>query len=103
MASEYHRDYMRRYRALHKAIKLPNDWPRNSFGHPYNIDELMAGQSEQRQQTLPDLCHCGCKTPHHNLYPLTIRSEHGRGFNVYYFASDAHKAKWLGSVKGKTA
>jgi hypothetical protein len=90
MPSEYHRDYMRRYRALHKAIKLPDlNWPRNLFGYPYNHDELLG--LTQRRLKHDDLCSCG--KPHHNNFPWTVRSDHGFGFNVYYFCSNACKSR----------
>ena len=80
---------------LRRLGQLP--WPRNLFGEPVTIVELMAEavqSSEQDDEYIDDMCPCGCGKEHKQNVSQTLRNPSGRGFDVVYFWSDACKSRW---------
>jgi hypothetical protein len=62
-------------------------WPRNLFGGPIAVEELIADNARQS-----DRCACGChKTHGHNVCQTQSNSY---GFKVIWFWSDACKSRW---------
>jgi hypothetical protein len=80
---------------LERPEQLP--WPRDLFGEPISIGELLAETaqlSEQVDENLDHLCSCGCRKKHNNNVSQTLRNPYGRGFDVVYFWSNACKTRW---------
>jgi hypothetical protein len=58
-----HAEYMRQWRTRRRPQRVPDlNWPTNLFGHPYNIDELLAQALQQQRPMHDDKCPCGCGT-----------------------------------------
>jgi len=87
--------FLQRAAELRRLEQLP--WPSNLFGEPVSIAELMAEAaqlSEQTDENPGHVCPCGCRREHKHNVSQTVRSPHGRGFNVMYFWSDTCKSRW---------
>ena len=87
--------FLERAAELRRMEQLP--WPRNPFGEPVTIDELLAQAKQQPGQAVEnpeDMCPCGCRKEHQRNVPQTLRNPHGRGFGVIYFRSDTCKSSW---------
>jgi hypothetical protein len=66
---------------------------RNLFGELVSIAELMAEFAHASEHT-DNVCTCGCRAEHKQNVSQTLRSPHGRGFDVIYFHSEACKNRW---------
>ena len=89
------RKFLQQAIELRRLEQLP--WPRNLFGMPASIAELMAMAaqlSEQPDNNPDDVCPCGCRREHKHNVSQTLRNPYGRGFDVKYFYSDACKSRW---------
>ena len=86
--------YIKRGLELKGLEQLP--WPRNLFGAPASIAELMAEAAELSGpgKCRDNVCPCGCRREHRNNVSQTIRSPYGNSFNVVYFWSNVCKSKW---------
>jgi hypothetical protein len=76
---------------LQRLEQLP--WPRNLFGEPASIAELMAG-SVHAGENADRACSCECRKQHKQNASQTLRNPHGRGFDVIFFRSEACKNRW---------
>ena len=79
----------------HRVEQLP--WPRNQFGEPASIAELLDEVSQLSRQAVGNpniVCSCGCGRAHNNNVSQTLRNPYGRGFEVVYFWSEACKSTW---------
>jgi hypothetical protein len=56
-------------------------WPRNLFGEPASIAELMAESAHAGDQT-DTVCPCGCHAPHKQNVSQTLGNPIGRCFDV---------------------
>ena len=83
--------FLKRATELRRLEQLP--WPKNLFGEPASIAELL-NESTHGSDKADDLCPCGCRKEHKHNVSQTLRSPYGRGFNVVYFRSDACKTGW---------
>ena len=80
---------------LRRLEQLP--WPRNLFGEPASIDELLAETaqlSKQADGNLHRVCPCGCRKEHTNNVSQTPWNPCGRGFDFVYFWLDSCKTRW---------
>ena len=77
--------------ALRRLEQLP--WPRNLFGEPASIAELIA-ESAHAGDNADAACSCGCRKEHKQNVSQTLRNPYGRGFDVIYFHSEACKNRW---------
>ena len=87
--------FLQRAAELCRLEQLP--WPRNLFGKPVSITELLAETAQLSNQADEDrglLCPCGCRRKHKSNVSQTLRNPYGRGFDVIYFWSNACKSKW---------
>jgi hypothetical protein len=72
-------------------------WPRNLFGEPASIAELMDEATQLSAEAGEDsnhACRCGCRRAHNHNVSQTLRHPYDRGFDVMYFWSEACKSKW---------
>ena len=69
-------------------------WPRNLFGEPASIAELLAEAARLPAENADDECPCGCCKEHRNNVSQTLRNPYGSGFDVVYFWSDTCKTRW---------
>ncbi|HUN40715.1 MAG TPA: hypothetical protein VMU81_10525 [Acetobacteraceae bacterium] len=83
---------------LHQATELRRleqlPWPRNLFGEPAAIAELLADAAQLSDAKPDKLCPCGCRREHNHNVSQTIRSPYGRGFDVMHFRSELCKSRW---------
>jgi len=87
--------FLQRAAELRRMEQLP--WPRNPFGEPVTIDELLTEAAQRPGEAVEnpeDMCPCGCRKEHQRNVPQTLRNPYGRGFGVIYFRSDACKISW---------
>jgi hypothetical protein len=84
---------------LQRLEQLP--WPRNLFGEPASIAELMA-ESAHVGENADAACSCGCRKEHKQNVAQTLRNPYGRGFDVIYFHSEACKHRWNQQRRGRT-
>lgn len=86
--------YIKRGLELKDLEQLP--WPRDLFGDRAGIGERMteAASLSCPEKHRDNVCPCGCRREHRNNVSQTIRSPHGRSFNVIYFWSNMCKSKW---------
>lgn len=85
------RRFLQRATELRRLEQLP--WPRNLFGEPASIAELL-DESAQASDHTDNVCPCGCRAEHKHNVSQTLRNRYGRGFDVIYFRSDACKNSW---------
>lgn len=98
----YHRAYMRRWRAA-QALPVPElEWPKNLYGHPIAIEDLLRADATYKPPPIgkvvkeKDTCHeCKQQPPKDTIFS-TQRSEHGGGWNIFYFCSHKCQATWKG-------
>jgi hypothetical protein len=83
--------FLQRGTKLQRLEQLP--WPRNLFGDPASIVELMA-ESANFSENTDGACSCGCRKEHRLNVSQTLRNPYGRGFDVIYFRSEACKNRW---------
>ena len=83
--------FLQRGTELQRLEQLP--WPRNLFGEPTSIAELMAESANANEET-DGACSCGCRKEHRQNVSQTLRNPYGRGFDVIYFRSEACKDRW---------
>ena|SRR5689334_93050 len=83
--------FLQRATELQHLEQLP--WPRNLFGEPASIAELVA-RSAHAGEAADAACSCGCRKEHKQNVSQTLRNPHGRGFDVIYFRSEACKSSW---------
>jgi hypothetical protein len=88
-------------KSLRRAIEpdrleqLP--WPRNLFGDPASIAELLAETmrlSDQFGDNPGETRRCECGRKHKRNVSRTSRNPYGRGFGIIWFWSDACKTRW---------
>ena len=77
---------------LRRLERLP--WPKNLFGEPAAIAELLAEAAQLSDANSDNLCPCGCRREHKHNVSQTLRSPYGRGFDVMYFQSELCKSRW---------
>ena len=84
--------------SLQQATEPPGveqlPWPRNLFGEPASIAELLAEAARLPAEIADDECPCGCREEHRNNVSQRLRNPYGRGFDVVYFWSNACKTSW---------
>ena len=83
--------FLQRGTELQRLEQLP--WPRNLFGEPASIAELMAESANANEET-DGACSCGCRKEHRQNVSQTLRNPCRRGFDVIYFRSEACKDRW---------
>jgi hypothetical protein len=70
---------------MEPVLMLP--WPQNLFAQ-------QAAMSQTLQQLKPRTdAQCICGKEHRQLWPRTVRSTYGHGFNVTYYCSNACKTR----------
>jgi hypothetical protein len=87
--------FQRRATELQRLEQLP--WPRNLFGEPASIAELMAEAAQLSAEAggnADGACSCGCRKEHQHNVSQTLRNPYGRSFNILYFHSEACKSRW---------
>lgn len=112
-----HAAYMRNWRRLHGMVKgrahdpLPSEaelerrgqelaammmapvkdlpWPKDLFSRAEEVPKMGRFIDHAAK------CHCQCGQDHKNRVSGTKPSDHGHGFNVYWFAGESHKNKWI--------
>jgi hypothetical protein len=93
-------------RFLQRATELPRleqlPWPRNLFGEPASIAELMV-ESAHGGEGADGACSCSCRKEHKQNVSQTLRNPYGRGFDFIYFRSEACKNRWNQQRKGRPA
>ena len=75
-------------------------WPRNLYGEPASIAELMA-ESALAGENADAACSRGYRNEHKQNVSRTPRSPYGRGFDVIYFRSEACKNRWNQERRGR--
>ena len=81
-----------------RSEQLP--WPRNLYGEPASIAELMA-ESALAGENADAACSRGYRNEHKQNVSRTPRSPYGRGFDVIYFRSEACKNRWNQERRGR--
>jgi hypothetical protein len=66
--------FQQRATELQRLDHLP--WPRNLFGEPASIAELMA-EAAHDGENADDACSCGCRKEHKHNVPQTQRNPYG--------------------------
>jgi hypothetical protein len=87
--------FQQRATELPRLEQLP--WPRNLFGEPASIAELMAEAAQlsaHASGNADGACSCGCHKEHKPNVSQTLRNPCGRGFDAIYFRSEACKNRW---------
>lgn len=69
---------------LRRMMQEPLAWPADLYSQ-------MAQPLTQQKPRNDDLCLCGKE--HRRLWPRTVRSTYGYGFNVFYYCSNACKSR----------
>jgi hypothetical protein len=80
--------FQQRATELQRLEQLP--WPKNLFGEPASIAELMAESTQlsvSAGENADGACSCGCRKEHKQNVSQTLRNPYGRGFDVIYFVS----------------
>jgi hypothetical protein len=89
------RTFQRRATELQRLEQLP--WPRNLFGEPASIAELIAEAAQLSADaggTAEGACPCGCRKEHKQNVSQTLRNPYGRGCDIIYFHSETCKDRW---------
>ncbi len=73
----YAQKFLQRATELRSLEQLP--WPRNMFGEPASIAELMAESAHASEHT-ENACPCGCPAEHKRSVYQTLRNPYGRRF-----------------------
>jgi hypothetical protein len=89
-------EYFRQRRQLQRIARGLE--PTRDFVHAerfvqagWELRLMMAAPLQQQRLKHDEYCICG--KPHHQNFPWTVRSDHGFGFNVYYFCSNPCKSR----------